>query len=147
VHCCAKSSMKPFMEPTFACMGTFNMGETTMPKSHFMKRKQLCLCLTFCLKWINTNKLYLKGICHKKVLDTWMGMQIKYVDVARVSIKKDVCEISQKTNRVKAWLGYPISNTKDSFLGHSNSFFSSLFLWHVLDFFFFLMLKIYIIDI
>jgi hypothetical protein len=31
-----------------------------------------------------------------------MGMQIKYVDVARVAIKKDVYEISQKPNRVKA---------------------------------------------
>jgi hypothetical protein len=89
--------MKPFMEPTFACMATFNMGETTMPKNCFMKRRQSCPCLTFPLKWININKLYSKRhLSQKKLLDTWMGMQIKYIDVARVAIKNDVYEISQK---------------------------------------------------
>ncbi len=36
---CAISSMKPFMEPTFACMGTFNVGVTSHAKDSFHEKK------------------------------------------------------------------------------------------------------------
>jgi hypothetical protein len=31
--------MKPFMEPTFACMGTLNVGETNHAKDSFHEKK------------------------------------------------------------------------------------------------------------
>jgi hypothetical protein len=36
---CARSSMKPSMEPTSTCMGTFSMGETNHAKDPFHEKK------------------------------------------------------------------------------------------------------------
>jgi hypothetical protein len=55
-------------------------------------------------------------------------MTLNYMGV-RVIAKKP-----WKLLGVKAWLGYPFWNTKDSLLKHSNLFFSSFFLWFVLGF-------------
>ncbi len=52
----------------------------------------------------------------------------------KVGFTWKTCGEEKKWKRLQAWFAYPFWNTKDSFLGLSNSPFFSFFLWFILDF-------------
>jgi hypothetical protein len=83
-----------------------------------------------------SNMLHTPQACNKSKMDiTWTQNMSRHVKQKNHEAKDWMR--GKKCSKVKAQLGYPLWNIKDSILGHSNSPFSSFFMWHVSHFLFF----------
>ncbi len=89
--------MKPFMEPTSTCMGTFSMGETNHAKDSLHEKKTSSCMSNPSTKMMQQKHVSKKAFVTKKLLENKNGDE-ECLNVPRPTLEEDFYGSSQKTN-------------------------------------------------
>lgn len=106
---CARSSMKPFMEPTSACIRTFNVGETNHAKNSYHEKKTSS-CMSNPSPKMMQQKQHVskKAFVTNKLLENGNGDD-KCLNVSGPTLEEHLYGSSQKTNS----LGQQVNRTQN----------------------------------